>query len=224
MSESMQEQTGEPTRERSPMYERYKIETHHTPPRRKQPHPFIPRVSKTVLASMLFHEAFEYGFKLTRKEYRHTLLSRPCIYGVFSGPFGGFHPIREKCTGCMRCVQEFPSMCKVDRNPEFYNFADSYWAPKDPNIATNPPARRRFRSKLKQARFRSEEWGTREHSRVKVGIPCGPTCLRSFAQHETASTGESTSQPWWTLEGSKSSWISRIKQIHRPRPLRSLYP
>jgi hypothetical protein len=89
---------------------------------------------------MLFREAFEYGFKLRRKEYRRALLSRPCIYGVFSGRFGGFHPIKQKCTGCMRCVQEFPSMCKVERNPEYYNFADSYWAPDDPSTASGPPA------------------------------------------------------------------------------------
>lgn len=72
-------------------------------------------------------------------EYRRVLLTRPCIYGVFSGRFGGFHPIREKCTGCMRCVQEYPEFCKVDRNPEFYKFADSYWIPDDPVTASGSP-------------------------------------------------------------------------------------
>lgn len=127
-------------RQSLPVYERYKIVTENAPPRRKQPHPFMPRVSKIILASLLFREAFKYGLKLKRKEYRRTLLSRPCIYGVFSGRFGGFHPIREKCTGCMRCVQEYPNMCKVDRNPEFHNFADSYWAPDDPSTASGSPA------------------------------------------------------------------------------------
>jgi len=122
------------------VYERYKIETAPAPPRRKQAHPFNPRVSKTGLASMLIHEAFEYGLKLSRGEYRRTLLSRPCIYGVFSGRFGGFHPIKEKCTGCMRCVQEFPAVCTVDRNPVFYNSPDPYWTPEDPSTASGSPS------------------------------------------------------------------------------------
>ena len=122
------------------VYERYKIETAPAPPRRKQAHPFNPRVSKTGLASMLIHEAFEYGLKLSRGEYRRTLLSRPCIYGVFSGRFGGFHPIKEKCTGCMRFVQEFPAVCTVDRNPVFYNSPDPYWTPEDPSTASGSPS------------------------------------------------------------------------------------
>ncbi len=120
-------------------YERYKIVTQHAPPRKKQPHPFNPKVRKLGLARMLLHEALEYGFKLRQKEYQRALLSRPCIYGVFSGRFGGFHPIKEKCTGCMRCVQEFPGICTVDRNQDFYNFADSYWVPDDPSTASGSP-------------------------------------------------------------------------------------
>ncbi len=120
-------------------YVRYKIETSPTPPRRRQPHPFYPRVRKIGLAGLLLREVFEYGFKLRRKEYRRALLTRPCIYGVFSGRFAGFHPIREKCTGCMRCVQEYPDFCTVDRNPEFYTFADSYWIPDDPTTASGSP-------------------------------------------------------------------------------------
>jgi hypothetical protein len=121
------------------MYERYRIETYDAPPRKKQPRPFTPRISKIGLGSMLLREVIEYGFKLRRKEYRRALLTRPCIYGVFSGRFGGFHPIREKCTGCMRCVQEYPGICTVDRNPEFYKFADSYWIPDDPSTASGSP-------------------------------------------------------------------------------------
>jgi hypothetical protein len=120
-------------------YVRYKIETKLAPPRRKQPHPFYPRVRKVGLASLLLREVFEYGFNLRRKEYRAALMTRPCIYGVFGGRLGGFHPIREKCTGCMRCVQEYPSFCTVDRNPEFYKFADSYWIPEDPATASGSP-------------------------------------------------------------------------------------
>jgi hypothetical protein len=81
-------------------------------------------------------EVIKYRFKLRKKEYRRTLLSRPCIYGTFSGRFGGFHPIKDKCTGCMRCVQEYPGICTVDRNPDFFNFADSYWIPEEASISS----------------------------------------------------------------------------------------
>jgi NAD(P)H-dependent flavin oxidoreductase YrpB (nitropropane dioxygenase family) len=64
-------------------------------------------------------------------------MSRPCIYGVFGSRVGGFHLIKEKCTGCMRCVQEYPGICTVDRNPEFFRFADSYWIPEEPATATS---------------------------------------------------------------------------------------
>lgn len=67
------------------------------------------------------------------------MLSRPCIYGVFSGRFGGFRPIKERCTGCMRCVQEFPDICRVERNTEFASFPDSYWRLKDPSVTSSAP-------------------------------------------------------------------------------------
>ncbi len=120
-------------------YQRYKIETKLTPARKKLPAPFNPRVSKVGLARIILKEAFGYGLKLREKEYRHALVSRPCIYGTFSGPLGGFHPIKEKCTGCMRCVQEYPGVCTVDRNPEFYEFADSYWASEGAATTSGSP-------------------------------------------------------------------------------------
>ena len=120
-------------------YQRYKIVTKLAPPRKKLPPPFDPRVSKVGLARILLKETFGYGLKLRKKEYRHVLLSRPCIYGTFGGRFGGFHPIKEKCTGCMRCVQEYPGVCSVDRNPEFYQFADSYWASEGAATTSGSP-------------------------------------------------------------------------------------
>jgi len=121
------------------VYQRYKIETRNTPPRRKVPHPFKPRVRKFGLASALLKDALHYNLRLREREYRHALLSRPCIYGVFGGRFGGFHPIPEKCTGCMRCVQEYPEFCSVDRNPEFYKFVDSYWSSEGEATASGSP-------------------------------------------------------------------------------------
>jgi hypothetical protein len=84
-------------------------------------------------------EAVHYGLRLRKGECRDALLSRPCIYGTFSGRFGGFYPIKEKCTGCMRCVQEYPNVCSVDRNPEFYEFADSYWASEGDATTSGSP-------------------------------------------------------------------------------------
>jgi hypothetical protein len=119
-------------------YQRFKIETRETPPRRKQPWPFNPRVSKIGLASILFGEALKLRAKLLRKEYRRAMLSRPCIYGVFSSKVGGFRPLKDKCTGCMRCVQEYPAVCTVERNPEFFKFADSYWIPEGASANSTP--------------------------------------------------------------------------------------
>jgi hypothetical protein len=118
---------------------RFKIEPREAPRRRKQPHPFYPRVSKVGLAKELVRELVRLRLKLLRKEYRKMLLSRPCIYGVFGSRVGGFHPIREKCVGCLRCVQEYPGICRVDRNPEFFKFADSYWIPEDPSTSSSTP-------------------------------------------------------------------------------------
>jgi hypothetical protein len=107
--------------------------------RKKRPRPFNPRISKIGLARMLVHEVVKHRLKLRKKEYRTMLLSRPCIYGTFSGRFGGFHPIKDKCTGCMRCVQEYPGICTVDRNPDFFKFADSYWVPEESAISSGSP-------------------------------------------------------------------------------------
>jgi len=121
------------------LYQRFRLETKDAPPRRKQPRPFNPRVSKVGLANVLLREMLRLNLKLRRKEYRRFLLSRPCIYGVFGGRFGGFHPIKDCCTGCMRCVLEYPGICNVDRNLEFFNFADSYWIPDDPSTSSFSP-------------------------------------------------------------------------------------
>ncbi len=119
-------------RETFEKYERFHIKTEFAASRRKVPNPFYPRVKKIGLAKYLIKEILHYNIKLAKKEYRGALLSRPCIYGVFSGRFGGFKPQRELCTGCMRCVLEFPEFCRVDRNPEFRTLGDSYWLPEDP--------------------------------------------------------------------------------------------
>lgn len=73
---------------------------------------------------MLVHEAFEYRFE------KEVVLSRPCIYGVFGGRFGGFKPIKQKCVGCMRCVQEYPHIMTVKPSDDYKRLGDKFWTPE----------------------------------------------------------------------------------------------
>ncbi len=122
-----------------PPYKRFHIETKTAPHRKQIPNPFYPRVRKVGLVKIVLNDFLRYGVKGFRKEYRNAVLSRPCIYGVFDSKVGGLMPRRQYCTGCMRCVLEYPNVCSVDRNPEFARFGDSYWVPDDPSLAFSSP-------------------------------------------------------------------------------------
>ncbi len=105
-------------------YERYHIPIRPAPDAYRVPNKFDVSAKKIRLAAMLIQEAFEYRFN------RDVVLSRPCIYGVFSGRFGGFKPIKEKCVGCMRCVQEYPHIMTVRPSEAYERLGDSYWTPE----------------------------------------------------------------------------------------------
>ncbi len=105
------------------VYERFHIETKPAPNVYKPPPKFDVSAKKLRLAAMLVHEAFEYRLN------KEVVLSRPCIYGVFGGRLGGFKPIKEKCVGCMRCVQEYPHIMTVKQSDEFKELGDAYWTP-----------------------------------------------------------------------------------------------
>ena len=105
------------------VYERFHIEIKHAPNVYKPTPKFDVSAKKLRLAAMLVHEAFEYRFK------KDVVLSRPCIYGVFGGKLGGFKPIKEKCVGCMRCVQEYPHIMTVKQSEGFKRLGDAYWTP-----------------------------------------------------------------------------------------------
>ncbi len=105
------------------VYERFHIETKPAPNVYKPTPKFDVSAKKLGLAAMLVHEAFEYRFK------KDVVLSRPCIYGVFGGRLGGFKPIKEKCVGCMRCVQEYPHIMTVKQSEGFKRLGDAYWTP-----------------------------------------------------------------------------------------------
>ncbi|HVH14297.1 MAG TPA: glutamate synthase-related protein [Candidatus Angelobacter sp.] len=105
-------------------YRRFRIETRPAPHAYPVPNRFDVSAKKLRLAAMLVHEAFEYRF---RKE---VVLSRPCIYGVFGGRFGGFKPIKQKCVGCMRCVQEYPHIMTVKPSDDYKGLGDKFWTPE----------------------------------------------------------------------------------------------
>lgn len=102
-------------------YQRYHIETQEAPDVEPWPSRFVVKVGKVGLAKLLLKELIE-----TRGDMA-VVTSRPCVYGVFSGPVGGFAPRPEKCVGCLRCTTEFPDFVEVRRNPERERLGDSYF-------------------------------------------------------------------------------------------------
>ncbi len=115
----MDSETSKPSK-----YERFKIETKPAPHIYEIPNKFDVSANKIRLAAMLVHEALEYRLN------KEVVLSRPCIYGVFGGRFGGFKPIKQKCVGCMRCVQEYPHIMTVRPSKQYRKLGDSFWTPE----------------------------------------------------------------------------------------------
>lgn len=104
-------------------YERYHIPVAPAPNAAPHPRRFNVNVSKVGLASLLIREMFHYRADL------EVVLSRPCMYGVFSGPVGGFSPRPEHCVGCLRCTVQYPDMVRVAPNPDRSELGDSYFTP-----------------------------------------------------------------------------------------------
>jgi hypothetical protein len=106
---------------RDDMYHPYHLRTAATPGIAGLPSRFSVRVKRHRLAQHLLHELFH---------YRHNLqvaVSRPCVYGTFSGPIGGFAPRPQCCVACLRCMVEYPEMAQVKRNPARRRLGDSYF-------------------------------------------------------------------------------------------------
>jgi len=101
---------------------RYHIETKSAPDIEKWPTRFSVKVDKIPFAKFLVEEFLHYG-----PVNLEVILSRPCIYGVFSGPIGGFAPRPQHCVGCLRCTTEFPEFITVTPNPERRRLGDSYF-------------------------------------------------------------------------------------------------
>ena len=106
------------------VYHRYHIETDPAPDVAPYPSRFQVRVGKVGLARHLLREIVHYRFN------RRLVTSRPCMYGVFSGPIGGFAPRPKMCVGCLRCMTENPDFVRVYHNPQRQLLGDSYFTPQ----------------------------------------------------------------------------------------------
>jgi hypothetical protein len=107
------------------MYHRYHLQTSLTPEIAPFPNRTRVKVSKRGLAVHLLKGLARY------RRNPEVALSRPCVYGVFSGPVGGFAPRNNSCVGCLRCTIENPEMVEVQLNPEHQHLGDSYFTPGD---------------------------------------------------------------------------------------------
>ena len=120
---SSETETGNPDPETPGTYHRYHIET--SPAADIAPHPsrFRVRVGRAGLARHLLTEIIHQRFRIK------LITSRPCMYGVFSGPVGGFAPRPKMCVGCLRCMTEYPDFVRVSPNPDRKLLGDSYFTP-----------------------------------------------------------------------------------------------
>jgi hypothetical protein len=105
-------------------YRRYHIATERTPNIVAVPPRFRVLVKKHRLAQLLLKELIQFKGNLP------VVLSRPCVYGVFSGPVGGFAPREELCVGCLRCTVQYPEVVQIHHNPERARLGDSYLVPE----------------------------------------------------------------------------------------------
>jgi len=105
----------------SSLYNRYHIEIKPAADIVPWPDRFLVKVNRYQLARLLIKEIFDHGGDLK------TITSRPCVYGVFSGPIGGFAPRPEHCVGCLRCTTQHPEVVQIHRNPEREQLGDTYF-------------------------------------------------------------------------------------------------
>ena len=107
------------------MYHRYHLQTSPAPEIVPFPNRTRVKVSKPGLAMHLLKELVHH------RRNPQVALSRPCVYGVFSGPVGGFAPRSNSCVACLRCTIEYAEMAHVYLNPEHQRLGDSYFTAED---------------------------------------------------------------------------------------------
>lgn len=104
-------------------YERYVIPTESAPNIAPHPNRFRVDVKRHMLASHLLKELIH------RKADMPVVTSRPCVYGVYSGPIGGFAARPVHCVGCLRCTIEHPEVTQILPNPDRLQLGDTYSTP-----------------------------------------------------------------------------------------------
>src|SRR6266511_4100558 len=109
----------------SSAYVRYHLEGVPAPDLAPGPPRFRVKVRKLSLARLLLRELLQYRANLG------VVLSRPCVYGVFSGPLGGFAPRERLCVGCLRCTVEYPEVVQIHPDAERERLGDSFLGPDD---------------------------------------------------------------------------------------------
>ncbi|MGH8431906.1 MAG: glutamate synthase-related protein, partial [Solimonas sp.] len=110
-------------KERVTTYTRYHIPARPTANIAPHPSRFQVRVNRLQLARLLLTEFLHYRANMS------VVLSRPCVYGVFSGPIGGFAPNSRRCVGCLRCTVQYPEIVQIYPNPDRLRLGDSYFTP-----------------------------------------------------------------------------------------------
>jgi len=102
-------------------YKRYHIKTEAVPNIIHWPNRFLVKVNRFQLAKYMLGEVFH-----QRGDIK-AITSRPCMYGTFSGPIGGFAPRPQHCVGCLRCTVQHPEIITILHNPAYQALGDSYF-------------------------------------------------------------------------------------------------
>ena len=102
-------------------YHRYHIKTETVPNIVPWPNRFLVQVNRIQLAKYMLGEVFH-----QRGDIK-AIMSRPCMYGTFSGPVGGFAPRPQHCVGCLRCTVQHPDILTIRHNPKYQGMGDSYF-------------------------------------------------------------------------------------------------
>jgi hypothetical protein len=105
-------------------YQRPRIPVQPAPDLVPLPSRFRVRVRKRRLVGMVAREIVGYRGNLG------VALSRPCVYGVFSGRLGGLRPREERCVGCLRCTVQYPKVVQIEPNPARAQLGDSSLPPE----------------------------------------------------------------------------------------------
>jgi hypothetical protein len=111
-------------------YHRYHIHTREIADIVPWPSRFKVDVNRLGLAKLLIKESWEYRLD------PQVVMSRPCVYGVFSGPVGGFAPREAFCVGCLRCTIQYPDWVEIRPNPKRAALGDSYFSAEFVNTVT----------------------------------------------------------------------------------------